>query len=197
MPWPRAGAAGAVKEAIWNARALACNVTRSLECQTRANFFSDTFAVRATDGCTMPCYVYTFIHQFSLSIFDRATTLVIFIVTNDQHHCLMSFFFFSLSCYRLFFFRKLIYETRNIFFSYLAKYRSVRDKFISLRADISRKRDKSIYVERNKRETFELDLNEWILLRGIIESFASRRWKDGWKIGETKESKRGGDVNGR
>lgn len=130
MPWPRAGAAGAVKEAIWNARALACNVTRSLECQTRANFFSDTFAVRATDGCTMPCYVYTFIHQFSLSIFDRATTLVIFIVTNDQHHCLMSFFFFSLSCYRLFFFRKLIYETRNIFFSYLAKYRSVRDKFI-------------------------------------------------------------------
>ena len=94
MPWPRAGAAGAVKEVIWNARALACNVTRSLECQTRANFFSDTFAVRATDGCTMPCYVYTFIHQFSLSIFDRATTLVIFIVTNDQHHCLMNFFFF-------------------------------------------------------------------------------------------------------
>ena len=121
MPWPRAGAAGAVKEAIWNARALACNVTRSLECQTRANFFSDTFAVRATDGCTMPCYVYTFIHQFSLSIFDRATTLVIFIILRT----------INIIAWRVsFFFRKLIYETRNIFFSYLAKYRSVRDKFI-------------------------------------------------------------------
>lgn len=134
MPWPRAGAAGAVKEAIWNARALACNVTRSLECQTRANFFSDTFAVRATDGCTMPCYVYTFIHQFSLSIFDRATTLVIFIILRTINIIAWRVsFFFSLLLSSLnfsFFFRKSIYETRNIFFSYLAKYRSVRDKFI-------------------------------------------------------------------
>lgn len=130
MPWPRAGAAGAVKEAIWNARALACNVTRSLECQTRANFFSDTFAVRATDGCTMPCYVYTFIHQFSLSIFDRATTLVIFIILRTINIIAWRVSFFFLFLAIVFFFRKLIYETRNIFFSYLAKYRSVRDKFI-------------------------------------------------------------------
>lgn len=196
MPWPRA-AAGAVKEAIWT-WLLACNVTRSLECQTRANFFSDTFAVRATDGCTMLCYVpYTFVHgcQFSVSIFDRAPRHLLF-PRYELWYPPNELFSLSLSYFRLrivfFFFWKI--NLRNKKFS-LAKYRSVRNNFIrriSLRTDISRKRDKSIYVERNKRGTFELNSRSVRVLLAYhreIRVATKRicRWKDGW-VGEKRRS---------
>lgn len=82
-----------------------------------------------------------------------------FLVTNYDTR-LTSFFLslFLTFVFELFFFF-FLKNLRNKKFS-LAKYRSVRNNFIrriSLRTDISRKRDKSIYVERNKRGTFELN----------------------------------------
>lgn len=83
-----------------------------------------------------------------------------FLVTNYDTR-LTSFFLslFLTFVFELFFFFFWKINLRNKKFS-LAKYRSVRNNFIrriSFRTDISRKRDKSIYVERNKRGTFELN----------------------------------------
>lgn len=78
-------------------------------------FFPDTFAVRATDGCTMLCYV-PYIHGYQFSLY-LIPTLVIFSLQMIMISRLTNFFFsFLLSSVNFFFLkRKSIYETTNEF----------------------------------------------------------------------------------